>query len=223
MSKNRNYIGFKDDLFSCALFVIGKIYLSDERDSLCPIVLPLMKSILMDVSKETTYVEVFVNSIIPTVFQELAVDNCIATVMILLQSGFTNFRMSEVKRFSEQLLSREHSLKTIHSMMNDSDFAKDVISIVLPKLVNYEVEKLDARLVCDLLYSFVVDSETSKELFMVVFLLFTAHVNEVEPKYNFYVFSKISKIIEKNKDIFKLSLQMPILSSKIKSIKEVLT
>ena len=100
---------FKLDLYSCLLFIIGKIYECGDRDLIIPIILPLFKALVMALTdseddKNIALLEIFYGSIKDVIYNKLNSNNKIATILILLSNGYSNLSNQELSGCADILL-----------------------------------------------------------------------------------------------------------------------
>ncbi|CAI4043437.1 hypothetical protein SKDZ_10G0130 [Saccharomyces kudriavzevii ZP591] len=100
---------FKLDLYSCLLFVIGKIYECREREVIIPIILPLFKALVKaltesDDKDNIELLAIFYGSIKDVIYHKLSSNNKVATILILLSNGYPNLSCQELSDCADILL-----------------------------------------------------------------------------------------------------------------------
>ncbi|CAI4044245.1 hypothetical protein SUVZ_10G0090 [Saccharomyces uvarum] len=100
---------FKLDLYSCLLFIIGKIYECGDRDLIIPIILPLFKALVKALTdsedeKNIALLEIFYGSVKDVIYYKLNSNNRIATILILLSNGYSNLSRQELSGCADILL-----------------------------------------------------------------------------------------------------------------------
>ncbi|EJS43193.1 YJL207C [Saccharomyces arboricola H-6] len=100
---------FKLDLYSCLLFIIGKIYECDDREIVIPIILPLFKALVKALTesedeKNIALLDIFYGSVKNVIYHKLGLNNKVATILILLSNGYYNLSCQELNDCTEILL-----------------------------------------------------------------------------------------------------------------------
>ncbi|CCE91464.1 AP-1 complex accessory protein LAA1 TDEL_0C05750 [Torulaspora delbrueckii] len=98
---------FKIDLYSCLLFIVGQIYQSEERDKILPIIYPLLRTISKDLAtanEESPLLSTFLDSIKTVVLGKLSSENQLASILILLTSGFNGLSQDYLDSFTSILV-----------------------------------------------------------------------------------------------------------------------
>lgn len=94
---------FKVDLYSCLLFIIGKIYECSHREVIIPIILPLFKALVKALTesedeKNIVLLEIFYGSIKDVIYHKLDSKNKVATILILLSNGYSKLSFQELNQ-----------------------------------------------------------------------------------------------------------------------------
>lgn len=97
---------FKYDLDACLLYMVGKVFKSEMRNALVPTLLPLLKNLLVDLSKNKDNIKpisIFFQSTKEIIFEKLDKENMIATLLVLVNNGFSDFSKEEITTISQSL------------------------------------------------------------------------------------------------------------------------
>ncbi|EDO19056.1 hypothetical protein Kpol_2000p20 [Vanderwaltozyma polyspora DSM 70294] len=232
---------FKEDLYSCLLFIIGRIYEVDNRNDIVPLILPLLKSIIYNILQNGTHVtllDVFYDSTKSVIFNELSKENKIATILILLTTGYSGFSRKELDYTSELLLSAvndpntsivaERGLQRIFNNSLDMPSCSVICLNVIKKCAedfDQEVSTEQANLRLNLISTFtknIFAKDKSKfQSVLALYLSFVIWFSELSTTENKTVANIIVELVQLDPDCFKNVVNNVITSKQKVKIEQI--
>lgn len=106
---------FKEDLYACMLYIMGRIYEDKNRDIVVPLVLPFLKSITADLKTMKhcmNMMKVFYEAVKAPLFDKINGENELTTLLILLTNGFVDFSSQDLERIVNVCVVGIFTLKT---------------------------------------------------------------------------------------------------------------
>lgn len=139
---------FKLDLYACLLFIVGKIFENEMRDTLVRMSLPLLKCVVDDSINEGEnhrMVTIFFQSIKHILFGELDTDVALTTCLIISQGDLECFTGDDVNNVTKLLIAglekKETAnvalkgFKSITNKMVESNIRKEIIRKIISSLI----------------------------------------------------------------------------------------
>lgn len=169
---------FKDDLYSCLLYLIGQIYFSKVNAKVIPKVLPLLKVIFTDIIKSDVdyeVLDVFYSSIGPLLFTEkLETDNIISTYLVLVTSGFDHFDNQTLENITT-LMSANFTNTSTHALIENN-----ILNLVENQVSSYSASYILRQFFSHLVTSEITDTANATVCYD-LFLKYTAIITRTDP------------------------------------------
>lgn len=230
----------KSDLYSCCLYMAGKVLVSPSGVSTVSYALKLVKTILEDSEWNSVgrkNIILFIDCILDSVIDSLNVDHCIVSIMLFLQCGYDNFNLKDSKKVTENLFEGLQSpefdevcvqgIKRLMSKVNSSSFVANVVLELLLKLLNYEGGKIGARLIVEIFnlfyVEFKVDDVEGKFEKMLIFIKVMLNLYGKGGLDESDVGSKIEYLIDSDREIFKKCMDGKLLPKELEDVKKLLS
>lgn len=233
---------FKLDLYSCLLYIMGRIYEAEVRDIVIPSILPLLKSIaknLIESGKNIEMLDIFFACTKSFIFEKVNRENQLATILILITNGYDGFTSEELEistdllvaglHDSETQLIAVHGFKTIIHRYHEYRCCSFVLRNAIKKFGQSYAKK---------------DSDVAPKIMLEIVMLFTKEVIEREPEkgvnafalnltfiLSFYQLSsdnfdeasdKIIALMKLNTETFKLAVNKSITADQKNKIESII-
>lgn len=233
---------FKLDLYSCLLYIMGRIYEAEVRDIVIPCILPLLKSIaknLIENAENIAMLDIFFACTKSFIFEKVNRENQLATILILITNGYEGFTEEELKRSTELLVAGlydnetqlivAHGFKTIIDRYHKYRCCGFVLRNAIKKFSETYAKK---------------DSDVAPKLMLEIVTLFTKDVIDREPEkgvaafalnltfiLSFYQLSsenfdeageKIVALVKLNSETFKIAVNNSITADQKNKIEYIL-
>lgn len=161
---------FKVDLYTCLLYIIGRIYEADCREIVVPLILPLLKSITNNIKSkgmDEELLDKFYGSVKNIIFNELRKETSLATILILVSNGYSGFSDEEIgtsiELFVECLHKEETQIIAAHGLRSvfRNSMENDTSSILTMRMIkrfssDFKIEKsiTESKLIFELVVIF---------------------------------------------------------------------
>lgn len=162
---------FKLDLYSCLLFIIGRIYQSSVRNELVPTILPLLKAITKDISKdrENKLLSIFYKSIRSDLDDPESSEITLATNVLLVSNGYEDISETEATSISKNLILQLrdkstyelaiHGIKTIITESVERPMCSYLLKLTIPKMFDLlqdeEIDEEQSGLIVGLVIRYI--------------------------------------------------------------------
>lgn len=213
---------FKIDLYTCQLFVIGRIYAAKSVNHILPIFFPLLKTITSDLCKNTEYknlLKIFYDSIADQL-SNLNDENRVTTFLILLTNGFDFFQSAELVDNTNHMF----------DLLNKKDAIPIIIQGLKRILVNYNELKqckiVFKNFLLNIFKNFILETSCIGDIFDILVqfthliqsskgaktpycfslcLLFIGKYSSQLTEVNLHIRTKIAELVRIDPDAFKES------------------
>ncbi|CCF59412.1 hypothetical protein KAFR_0G03790 [Kazachstania africana CBS 2517] len=234
---------FKNDLYSCLLFIIGKIYNSNVHNAVIPVVLSLLKSIVSDLMSDPntkSLINVFYRSIRGAMFKkDMNHENTIATFLLLLNGGFNKFKLSDLTVFAKLLITNLNSpsnemlckrgFENLVKNYDNSVYYQAMIKLIIKEFFDIEVESISSVQLEVALRFFVeytgLISESApcklKSLYL-LYLFFIAKFKKLIEKTSMTCKENIERVYLFNSEVFKEAIKLIMTTDKKEEIRELI-
>ncbi|CCE62079.1 hypothetical protein TPHA_0B04080 [Tetrapisispora phaffii CBS 4417] len=232
---------FKLDLYTCLLFIIGRIFESEEHDILVPTVLPLLKFISMDIIMNGLNIEllhIFYGSVKPIIFNQLSKQNTIATILMLTSVGYPGFTEKETDFITNTLLESlkisetsaitAQGLKTVIKNCFSNNASKVLTFKVLKKILN-DLDSVELQNESSVIFSLIFeltkainkDNDAKLVPAIVVCISFAMWYYMISPGNHEEASSVIITIAKLNPEKFKITLASAFNQAQKKLIEKI--
>ncbi|CCD25784.1 AP-1 complex accessory protein LAA1 NDAI_0F04660 [Naumovozyma dairenensis CBS 421] len=231
---------FKMDLYACLLYIIGKVYESEIKDDIIPIVLPLLKGISKDIidnDQGGDLLKIFYASMKGTIFTNVNVENSLATLFVLLTNGYCGFQSIDIENFVQLIIKNisntqaqpiiKQGLKRIATESATNSTSNVILKILIKNLYEFSksASEIDAKAILELLLSLtevlVLQKSGKKKAIFNMNLIFILELREVSDVNDKTTRDAIVNLIELDQAVFKevlISTLTPEQRSKLENI-----
>lgn len=213
---------FKVDLYACALYMMGRIYEDGDCDVIVPLILPMLKPITKNLclGEYGSMMSVFYEASKDAIFEKISDGNKLATILILLTSGFSDFACNDLEKIIDILVGAVchpeinaialHGLKNIASQTFENDCCAYVFRQVLNRAREFikkdtSEEVLKSIIEIVMIFTKITVKVTDKRSIYAYALCLSllTFINERSPICQRMVTNNIIELIELNAETFK--------------------